>query len=141
MITTEHITKLLDEHLQGTEVFLVEVKVHSGNSIRVHVDKQEGISIDECVEISRFLNSQLDRDVEDFALEVSSPGIDAPFKVKQQYEKNVGRKVELLLTDGHKVQGKLVSAGDQHVVIKVKGRDREYPREEIKKAKAIISFT
>jgi ribosome maturation factor RimP len=140
MITVEHITELLEAHIRDTDIFIVEVKVGSGNAIRVHLDRPEGISIDECVGISRHLNGQFDRDVEDFSLEVSSPGIDAPFKVRQQYEKNLGRKVELLLTDGTRVEGKRKSAGDQGVVIKVKGRDKEYPMDEIKRAKAIISF-
>ena len=64
MITVEHIRALLEKHLAGKETFLVEVKVNAGNAIRVHVDTPAGISIDECVAISRYLNGELDRDVE-----------------------------------------------------------------------------
>lgn len=128
------------QHIQGSEIFLVEVLVKPGNAIRVHVDKPEGISIDECVLISRFLNESLDRDVEDYSLEVSSPGLGGAFKVKQQYEKNLGRDIEVLYTDGIKVKGKLEKVTDEGVLLNVQGDDEEIRFDEIKTAKAIISF-
>lgn len=140
MITTEHITELVTQHIGGTDIFLVEVLVKPGNSILVHVDRSEGISIDECVKISRFLNENLDREVEDFSLEVSSPGLGGAFRVKQQYEKNLGRDIEVLYTDGIKVKGKLEKVTDTGVVLKVQGDDEEISYDEIKAAKAIISF-
>lgn len=124
----------------GSDIFLVEVLVKPGNAIRVHVDKPEGISIDECVLISRFLNESLDRDVEDYSLEVSSPGLGGAFKVKQQYEKNLGRDIEVLYTDGIKVKGKLEKVTDEGVLLNVQGDDEEIRFDEIKTAKAIVSF-
>ncbi|TFH26547.1 MAG: ribosome assembly cofactor RimP [Bacteroidia bacterium] len=124
----------------GTEIFLVEVLVKPGNVITVHVDMPEGISIDECVKISRYLNESLDRDVEDYSLEVSSPGLSGAFKVKQQYEKNLGGDIEVLYADGIKVKGKLQKVSDEGVVLYVQGDDVEIRFEEIKKAKTIISF-
>lgn len=140
MITSETIIELVEQHIRGTDIFLVEVVVKPGNAIRVHVDRPEGISIDQCVKISRFLNEQLDRDVEDYSLEVSSPGLGAPFRVKQQYEKNTGRYVEVIQTDGSRQEGKLESVTQETIVLKVKGKDREIRFDEIKKTKAIISF-
>ena len=140
MITTESITDLIAQHIEGSDVFLVEVLVKPGNAIRVHVDSPEGISIDECVKISRFVNESLDRDVEDYSLEVSSPGLGGSFRVKQQYEKNVGRDIEVLYTDGIKVNGKLVSVEEKEIVLMVNGDDEEIGFEEIKTAKAIIAF-
>ena len=140
MITTEHISDLVLLHIEGTEIFLVEVLVKSGNSVSVHVDRPEGISIDECVKISRYLNESLDRDVEDYSLEVSSPGLSGAFIVKQQYEKNLGRDIEVLYTDGIKVKGKLKKVSDEGVVLNVQGDEEEISFEEIKTAKAIISF-
>jgi len=140
MITTEHITDLVLLHIEGTEIFLVEVLVKPGNAVSVHVDRPDGISIDECVKISRYLNESLDRDVEDYSLEVSSPGLSGAFKVKQQYEKNMGRDIEVLYTDGIKVKGKLKKVSDEGVVLKVQGDEEEIRFEEIKTAKAIISF-
>ena len=140
MITTESITELIAKHLEGSNIFLVEVVVRPGNVIRVHVDNPEGISIDECVKISRFVNESLDRDEEDYALEVSSPGLGGSFKVKQQYEKNVGRDIEVLYTDGIKVKGKVVSVSEKGIVLMVNGDDEEIGFEEIKTAKAIVAF-
>ncbi len=140
MITEELITELVNTHIQGSDIFLVEVTVKSGNAIRVHVDTPEGISIDQCVKISRFLNGELDRDKEDYSLEVSSPGLGAPLRVKQQYEKNVGRVLEIYRTDGERVEGKLDSVRPDHIMIRAKKSETELRFEEIKKAKVIISF-
>ena len=140
MITTESITKLIVQNIEGSDVFLVEVLVKPGNAIRVHVDSPEGISIDECVKISRFVNESLDRDVEDYSLEVSSPGLGGNFRVIQQYEKNVGRDLDVLYTDGIKVKGKLVSVSDSGIVLRDKDDDTEIGFNEIKTAKAIIAF-
>lgn len=131
---------MLEEHIQGSDIFLVEVLVKSGNAIRVHVDRSEGISIDACVKISRFLNEQLDRDVEDFSLEVSSPGLSSAFKVKQQYEKNIGRTIEVRMEDGDRIEGKLESIAGEAIVLKVKGKDHKVLFQDIVKAKTIISF-
>ena len=140
MITDKGIIEIIEEYIRGTDIFLVEVAVKSGNVIRIYVDRPDGISIDECVKISRYLNERLDRDMEDYSLEVSSPGLGMPFKVKQQYEKNSGRKIDLLLTDGTRIAGKLQSVSDMGIVLQVKGTDKPIEFKEIKTSKAIISF-
>ena len=140
MITNEAIIELVEHYIQGTDIFLVEVAVKPGNVIRIHVDRPDGISIDECVRISRHLNEMIDRDVEDYSLEVSSPGLGAPFKVKQQYDKNTGRKIDVLLSDGTRITGELNSVSDEGIVLKVKGNDKAIKFEEIKSSKEIISF-
>ena len=140
MITTETIKRLVTECTEGTDIFLVDVVVKPGNSVIVHVDRPEGISIHECVKITRFINGSLDRDVEDFSLEVSSPGLGGAFRVRQQYEKNIGHDIEVLYTDGIKVQGRLESVSDQGITLLMKGNEKEIGFEKIKTAKAIISF-
>ena len=140
MITKEKIIELVDQYIQGTDIFLVEVVVKSGNVIRIHMDRPDGISIDECVKISRHLNEMLDRDVEDYSLEVSSPGLGMPFKVKQQYDKNRGRKIDVLLSDGTRITGELKSVSDEGIVLKTKKTDKAIKFEEIKTSKEIISF-
>ena len=140
MITTESITKLVGQLIEGTDIFLVEVTVKPGNTIRVHVDRPEGIPIEQCVKISRYLNDQLDRDEEDFSLEISSPGLGTAFKVKQQYDKNTGREIEVLLQDGVKIKGKLLSVTEEGIVLKVKENNKEFNFKQIKTSKAIISF-
>jgi len=140
MITEEQIIDLVHEHIQGSDIFLVEAVVKPGNLIRVHVDRPDGISIGECAAISRFLNGQLDREVEDYSLEVSSPGISAPFKVVQQYEKNVGRTIEVRLKDGERLEGRLERVDERSIIINVKGVEQEILLQDIIKAKTIISF-
>lgn len=140
MINNETITDLVEQHIQGTDIFLVDVQVKAGNAIRIQVDRPDGISIDECVQISRYLNGQMDRDVEDYSLEVSSPGLGSPFKVKQQFEKNMGRPLDILFTDGTRTSGTLDAVSDEGVILQGKGRELEIKFEEIKTAKAILSF-
>jgi len=103
MISAVSIKELVNKILEPTDFFLVEASVKPGNRIVVYVDKLEGISIDECAEISRLVESNLDREVEDFELEISSPGLTQPFKVKQQYFKNIGKDIEIVLSTGEKI--------------------------------------
>ena len=155
MIEKNTVEGLVLKHIEGSGIFLVDVHIGSGNTILVHVDSFEGVSIDTCVEISRFLNGKLDRDAEDFSLEVSSPGLGSPFRVKQQYEKNVGRTIEVLMNDGTKVKGELLSVGEEGIEMvaeekkalegnpkkkKTVKKERKVSFNDIKTTKAIISF-
>jgi ribosome maturation factor RimP len=140
MITEETIIELVRQHIQGSDIFLVEAVVRPGNMIKVHVDRPEGITIQECVLISRFVNGQLDRELNDFSLEVSSPGLSSPFKVKQQYVKNIGRTIEVRLEDGERLEGKLERIDENSIILTVRGVDQEIPLDDIVKAKTIISF-
>ena len=103
MTDKEHIKGLIEEFIKGTGLFLVAVKVSSANRITVLADKNEGITIEECVAIHRHIENNLDREKEDFELQVSSPGLDLPFGVIEQYIKNQGRKVEVIENDGSKI--------------------------------------
>jgi ribosome maturation factor RimP len=140
MITDRSVKELVEQHIAGSDIFLVEISVAPGNSIRVHVDRPEGITVEECSSISRFLNQKIDREVEDYSLEVSSPGLSAPLRVRQQYEKNIGQKVEVHLAGGGSQTGVLQSVGEESVTLKVKGNEVLIRFDEIKKAKAIISW-
>ena len=141
MINSETITALIEQHIKETDIFVVEVSVKAGNSIRVHVDRPDGISIDECVQISRFLNESLDRDEEDYSLEVSSPGLGGPLRVKQQYQKYLSHPIDVLFSDGIRTTGKLLSVSDKGFVLKGKeGGEQEISFDEVKTVKAIISF-
>jgi ribosome maturation factor RimP len=129
MIDKEYIQGLVEEFIKGTGLFLVAVKVSSANRIMVLADKQEGITIEECVAIHRHIEKNLDREKEDFELQVSSPGLDLPFGVIEQYYKNEGRKVEVTDNDGTKYTGLLrnVTEGgfELETEIKIKGKARE----------------
>jgi ribosome maturation factor RimP len=109
MINAALIRGYLEDELIQKGHFLVEVVVGPGNKIVVFIDSMKGITLDECKAVSRFLESKLDRNVEDFELEVSSPGLDNPLKLPLQYEKNTGRLLDVVKFDGIKITGKLVS--------------------------------
>jgi ribosome maturation factor RimP len=117
MIDQELIEAHLEDILSETGCFLVEIRVDKNNRILIHVDRESGVSIDDCVLISRGLESKLDRDVEDFALEVSSPGLDSPFRVIEQYNKNIGKKVRILTNEGNTLEGMLQVADDTGILL------------------------
>lgn len=103
------------------ENFLVEVKIGPGNNVKIFVDADRGISIDKLAQYNRSLYRQIEESGlfpnNNFSLEISSPGLDVPLKLRRQYLKNVGRHVEILLKDGIKKEGKLISATDEEIVI------------------------
>jgi ribosome maturation factor RimP len=147
MIEKQKIERLVEEYVRGTGLFLVSVKVSNVNRIIVLADKNEGITIDECAAIHRHIENGLDREKEDFELQVSSPGLDMPFVVIKQYLKNMGKKVEVTDNEESKFIGKLknVTEGgfELETEIKTKGRtielkDISFNFEQIKSTKAIL---
>lgn len=107
-----NIQGIVDDYLAGTGYYLVSLTIGADNRIEVVIDHNEGVSLDFCADLNRHLNEKLDREVEDYELEVSSAGLTSPFKVKQQYVKNIGNPVVLLTNDGRKIHGTLAAAGD-----------------------------
>ncbi|MFV0467830.1 MAG: ribosome assembly cofactor RimP [Dysgonomonas sp.] len=119
MIDKKQITDIVEEYLTNKTSFLVDVTVRPGNLISVEIDSEEGIGIDECVALSKDIESHFDREVEDFELEVGSAGITSPFKIVRQYEKNIGNEVEVLSKKGQKLTGVLKSCTENEFVITV----------------------
>lgn len=154
MIEREDILRYVEEGLQGTDYFVVDVTVQPGNTIVVEIDNREGVDIDRCVELSRFIESKLDRDTEDFELEVGSAGLTSPFKVLGQYRKNIGHEVEVLTKGGVKLSGVLKDAGEERFTVtitkKVKPEnakrkieveeDLTFAYDEVKYTKYLIRF-
>ena len=103
------------------ENFLVEVKIRPGNNIKIFVDSDRGMSIDKLAQYNRRLYRQIEESGlfpnNDFSLEISSPGLDEPLKLRRQYLKNIGRYVEIVLKSGIKTGGKLMNATDEEVLI------------------------
>ena len=87
MITKEDIYKLLNQKLEGSGKYIVDIIIKPANKICIYLDAFNNLNIDDCAEVSHWFNKQFDREVEDYALEVSSAGLTSPFKVSQQYEK------------------------------------------------------
>lgn len=149
MIEKQTIKDIVEDYLKGTDIFLVGVKVSNANKIIVLADMDNGITIDECAELHHHIESKLDREVEDFELEVSSPGLDSPFLVLEQYYKNEGKKVEVVGTDGMKFAGilKNVNAGgfELETEVKVKGKAKElkdisFNFENVKSTRVILTI-
>lgn len=104
MIERKKIAQLIDEYLQGKDLFLVDFSLSKSNHIEVFIDSDKNeVSITDCVALSRHIESNLDREEEDFQLNVSSAGLDIPLKQKRQYKKHVGERLKLQMTDGQEV--------------------------------------
>lgn len=152
MITTEKIEKIIKDWTEDKDIFLVALSIGSGNTIKVLLDKPEGITIDECVLISRMIEAKLNRDEEDYELQVSSPGLDMPFKVIQQYYKNIGNEIEVITQDGLKNKGILNKVTDKGIELGIKARVKKEKKKkvihknisldfnQIKTAKTVIAF-
>ena len=119
MIDKEFVKEVVEKHLGESPIFLVDVVVRPGNIIVVEIDSDEPIGIDDCVELSRNIEAELDRDADDFELEVGSAGLTSPFKIPRQYKKNIGNEVEILTKGGQKLTGILKSCDENAFVVTI----------------------
>jgi len=119
MLDKSIVSQIVESYLQENECYLVDIKVTSDNRIQVEIDSFKGVSLDDCVELNRYIESKLDREVEDYELEVSSAGLSSPFKILKQYEKNLGKEVEVLTSEGKKLTGVLNSVTSEGIVLTV----------------------
>ena len=154
MIDKNVIQTLAEEWLQGNEYFLVDLNISPDGRIVVEIDHADGVWIEDCAELSRFIQERVGEEIDDYELEVGSAGIGQPFKVHQQYVNYIGKDVEVLASDGKKVQGVLKSVdGDSFVVTikekqKVEGKkrpvvvdvDKTFDMKNVKYTKYLLSF-
>lgn len=120
----QQIKNLVDEALQQNEsLFLIDLKILPGNKIYVEVDGDNGISLQECIRISRAVEHNLDRELEDFSLEVTSPDIANPLQVTRQYKKNINRTLLLQLTNNDYLEGELKKVSDTGIELEWKTRE------------------
>ena len=154
MIDKNVVTRIVNEWLEGKDYFLVDITVSPDDKIVVEIDHAEGVWIDDCVELSRYIESKLNREEEDYELEVGSAGIGQPFKVLKQSLIHIGTDVEVLAKDGKKYVGVLSDANEENFTItvetKIKPEGAKRPKlveqditftyEEIKYTKYLISF-
>lgn len=154
MITEDRIRTLAEEKIEGTDLFIVNVSVRPGNKIEVLLDRDSGLTIDDCKSVSRHIEKSLDRETEDFSLDVSSPGVGRPLLVRRQYFKNTGRPVKVETMEGVVVEGLMERADEKGITViteqKVelpgkKGKKKalipvDLTFEEIKETKIVISF-
>ena len=154
MIDRNVVSGIVNEWLEDKEYFLVDVSVSPDDKIVVEIDHAEGVWIDDCVELSRFIESKLDREEEDYELEVGSAGIGQPFKVLQQYLIHIGKEVEVLTKEGKKLEGVLKEDNEENMTVTIQKKvklegakrpkmveeDVTYKYDEIKYTKYLISF-
>lgn len=154
MIEKNVVKELVEEWLQDKDYFLVDITVSPDDRIVVEIDHAEGVWIDDCVSLSRYIESKLSRDQEDYELEVGSAGIGQPFKVLPQYVCHIGKEVEVMTKDGRKLRGILTAAEADHfeltVSVKKKLPDQKRPQmveevmtfayDEVKYTKYLIRF-
>lgn len=120
----EKIQQLAEDAIgENQSLFLVGFSLSPDNKIEVLVDGDDGISIDEIIRISRFIEHNLDRDSEDFSLNVSSPGVGKPLLLPRQYKKNVGRTLKVNRKTAPEIEGELVAADDESIILKWKSRE------------------
>lgn len=142
MVQQALIKTLVDEFIQthGVDLFPVDVVVHPGNRIVVEVDNEKGVFIDDCVALSKYIESKLEREVEDFELEVGSCGLTSPFKVLRQYTKNIDGEIEVLRKGGVKEKGILKSADDDKITLQVERMVKPEGEKRKRKVEALIEI-
>lgn len=153
MIDKAIVEKLVEEKLDD-KMFLVEVTVNQRNVINVFVDSYDGLTIEQCISISRHVEHSFDREEEDFELQVSSPGLSEKFKVKEQFYKYTGREIEVVTVSDVELEGVILTATEEEIILETSARElverqkkkqlvvkqHHLKYDEIKSAKAVISF-
>lgn len=149
------VEQLVHEFLETRkDLYLVDLKISAGDDITVILDGDEGLSLQDCLDASRAIEFNLDREEHDFSLQVMSPGLSEPLKLPRQFKKNMGREIEVLLNSDEKIQGEVVAVDEDKVTIVLRYRrpkligkgkedvveNKEIPYAEIKKALVVIKF-
>ena len=152
MISEKRVKEIVEEKVKGTELFIVEVKVSGGNRISIALDRPTKLYVGDCAEVSRYVESQLNRDVEDFEITVSSPGLEQPLKVLNQFLKHQGRNVRVVLKEGGLLRGKMTAANEEGITVELFRENKKKKKEqtvneivnlkypEIKETKLEITF-
>lgn len=150
MDSIQRITELIEEKIAGTDLFIVEVRLQA-NRLRVFLDGDNGVSIEACAAVSRHLGHAIEEEGlidHAYTLEVSSPGLDMPLKLKRQFIKNTGRALDVKMQDGTRRTGRLLKAAEEGIVLEEKKKDErkktvlvesEIPFSEIAEAKVTIN--
>lgn len=125
LISKEHILKLAEEFLLNTSIFVSGIKISSDNHINLFIDGDNGVTIKDCVGLSRFIEGNLSRKKDDYALDVSSHGATTPLVYPRQYPKHIGRNFEIKLQDGTKTEGVLVSCNDKEIKLETTTRENK----------------
>ena len=124
MITVDKIEQLAALKLSEGTNFIVKISVRQGNKIIILLDNDNGISISDCIEMSRYIETNLNREIEDFELNVMSPGLTEPFIVIRQYQKNIGKQVEVITKEGKKISGKILTVNEEGFELETRVKEK-----------------
>ncbi|AZB01095.1 ribosome assembly cofactor RimP [Chryseobacterium joostei] len=151
----KRIEELLNEFLETREdLFLIDLKFSAGDDITVILDGDNGVSLQDCLDASRAVEFNMDREEHDFSLQVMSAGLSEPLSTPRQFRKNLGREIEVMLEDASKIEGELSKADEDKITLVLRYRkpkevgkgkvdveeEKEIPYSEIKKALVVIKF-
>lgn len=154
MIDKQKVNDLVEQWLEGKDYFLTDLTVTADDCITVEIDHADGVWIEDCVQLSRFIEDHLNRDEEDYELEVGSAGLGQPFKVLRQWQNHVGKDVEIITADGRKLKGTLQAATADSLTLTTRQKvlpegkkrpvmqdvDIEMPMSDVKSGRYIIDF-
>lgn len=142
MIDSKLVENIVNEYLEGREIFLVGVKVSKNNVITVTIDSDNKVVVENCIEVSKYIEKNLNRDEEDFELTVTSFGLGEYFVMERQYKKNIGQNIEVVLDDGSKENGILTEVSDGKILITQKKKIEPVIIEliTVKKSRVVISL-
>jgi len=154
MIDKTALQTFIEKELEGSDYFLVDLKISGDNEINVEIDSDGNVDIDDCIELSRKIEEAFPRDDEDYELEVGSSGLTTPFKVLRQYQKHIGDEVEVLKRDGRKLAGILKEADPEKFVVEItekvkpegakrpvmQTRDVEFGYDDVKSVTYLLRF-
>jgi ribosome maturation factor RimP len=155
MTFKEKVTELLSKALEERpSLFLIDLSISDGGKITVTLDGDNGVSLQDCIDVSRAIEHNLDREEQDFSLEVASAGATSPLKDKRQFKKNVGRILKVKTVAGEEIQAEITEANDEFIVLEWKAREpkqigkgketvrkrAEIRYEDIKEAVVVIIF-
>lgn len=147
MIEKNTVLKLVEDFIVDTDMFVVDIKISRDNRINVIIDSDTGVKVQDCINISRAIESNLDREEEDFALSVMSFGVGEPLVLKRQYSKNIGRMISIRTSEEEYIKGRLKGVSEDSVVVLAKPKSKKAKEEEIEieiknieEAKIIASF-
>ncbi len=151
----KRIEELLHDFLETRkDLFLIDLKISAGDDITVILDGDNGVSLQDCLDASRAIEFNMDREEHDFSLQVMSAGLSEPLATPRQFAKNIGREIEVLLNDSSKIEGELAKADEEKITLILRYRkpkdigkgkvdveeEKEIPYSEIKKALVTIKF-
>lgn len=124
MIDRQTVLSAVESAIEGTDMFIVDVEVTPARSVIVEIDTPASLDIDTCTSLTRRIEELLPDELEEYDLEVGSAGLTSPFKVRGQWEKNLGNEIELLTADGRKLTGRLTSLGDADFTIEYQVKEK-----------------